>query len=171
MSSLCAKFQPSSIPPSDRFWWGVVLLVLILLVTGVKQSQVLRLSLEFDNSRWQFTLQKLAVWVTKWRRNPVNIFQQFKGSNGIGLNTRSNQDICIRTWSWYKWLTDTVRLILQIYFNICLMSNGRRIRAVPHYRLKKRLTSLLLRFKGAAAAVSWTSNRIWYFSRRVDDMI
>ena len=100
-----------------------------------------------------------------------HFFLQFKGSNGIGLNTRSNQDICIRTWSWYKWLTDTVRLILQIYSNICLMSNGRRIRAVPHYRLKKRLTSLLLRFKGAAAAVSWTSNRIWYFSRRVDDMI
>ena len=59
MSSLWVKFQPSSTPPSDRFWWGVlvvlvvlVLLVLVvLLVTGVKQSQllVLRLSLEFDN--------------------------------------------------------------------------------------------------------------------------
>ena len=59
MTSLCVKFQPSSTPPSDRFWWGVlvvlvllVLLVLLLvvLVTGVKQSQllVLRLSLEFD---------------------------------------------------------------------------------------------------------------------------
>ena len=59
MSSLCVKFQPSSTPPSDRFWWGVlvvlvvllVLLLLVLLVKGVKQSQllVLRLSLEFDN--------------------------------------------------------------------------------------------------------------------------
>ena len=58
MTSLCVKFQPSSTPPSDRFWWGVLvllvllvlLLVLVLLVTGVKQSQllVLRLSLEFD---------------------------------------------------------------------------------------------------------------------------
>ena len=57
MTSLCVKFQPSSTPPSDRFWWGVlvllVLLLLLLLVTGVKQSQllVLRLSLEFDNIR------------------------------------------------------------------------------------------------------------------------
>ena len=58
MTSLCVKFQPSSTPPSDRFWWGVlvllVLLVLLLLVlvTGVKQSQllVLRLSLEFDKN-------------------------------------------------------------------------------------------------------------------------
>ena len=55
MTSLCVKFQPSSTPPSDRFWWGVlvvlVVLVLVVLVTGVKQSQllVLRLSLEFDN--------------------------------------------------------------------------------------------------------------------------
>ena len=50
MISLCVKFQPSSTPPSNRFWWGVVL-VLVVLVTGVKQSQllVLRLSLEFDN--------------------------------------------------------------------------------------------------------------------------
>ena len=54
MNSLCVKFQPSSTPPSDRFWWGVLVLVLlvlvVLLVTGVKQSQllVLRLSLEFD---------------------------------------------------------------------------------------------------------------------------
>ena len=49
MSSLCVKFQPSSTPPSDKFWWGVVLLV---LVTGVKQSQllVLRLRLEYDNN-------------------------------------------------------------------------------------------------------------------------
>ena len=41
MISLHVKFQPSSTPPSDRFWWGVVLLVLLLLVTGVKQSQLL----------------------------------------------------------------------------------------------------------------------------------
>ena len=49
MSSLSFKFQPS--PPSDRFWWGVVVLVL-LVVTGVKQSQllVLRLNLEFDKN-------------------------------------------------------------------------------------------------------------------------
>ena len=57
MSSLWVKFQPSSTPPSDRFWWGVLVvllvlvLLLVLLVTGIKQSQllVLRLSLEFDN--------------------------------------------------------------------------------------------------------------------------
>ena len=51
MTSLCVKFQPSSTPPSDRFWWGVLLLLLVL-VTGVKQSQllVLRLSLEFDKT-------------------------------------------------------------------------------------------------------------------------
>ena len=54
LSSLCIKFQPSSTPPSDRFWWGVLVLVLVLVlvVTGVKQSQllVLRLSLEFDKN-------------------------------------------------------------------------------------------------------------------------
>ena len=58
MSSLCVKFKPSSTPPSDRFWWGVLVvlvvlvLLLVLLVTGVKQSQllVLRLSLEFDKN-------------------------------------------------------------------------------------------------------------------------
>ena len=64
MSSLCVKFQPSRTPPpSDRFWRGVVFLVLlvllvlllvlvVVLVTGVKQSQllVLRLILEFDNN-------------------------------------------------------------------------------------------------------------------------
>ena len=56
MSSLSFKFQPSSTPPSDRLWGGVVvrvlLLLLVLVVTGVKQSQllVLRLSLEFDKS-------------------------------------------------------------------------------------------------------------------------
>ena len=40
MSSLCVKFQPSSTPPSDRFWWGVLLLLVLLvflLVTGVKK--------------------------------------------------------------------------------------------------------------------------------------
>ena len=36
MTSLCVKFQPSSTPPSDRFWWGVVLV--LLLVTGVTKS-------------------------------------------------------------------------------------------------------------------------------------
>ena len=39
MIGLCVKFQPSSTPPSDRFWWGVLLVVLV--VTGVKQSQLL----------------------------------------------------------------------------------------------------------------------------------
>ena len=59
MSSLWVKFQPSSTPPSDRFWWGALVLVLVLLVllvllTGVKQSQILvfRLRLEFDNKSW-----------------------------------------------------------------------------------------------------------------------
>ena len=57
MISLHVKFQPSSTPPSDRFWWGVLVVdllvvVLLLLVTGVKQSQllVLRLRLECDNT-------------------------------------------------------------------------------------------------------------------------
>ena len=48
MTSLCVKFKPSSTPPSDRFWWGVVLVLLVLLlvlVTGVKQSQLV-----FDKS-------------------------------------------------------------------------------------------------------------------------
>ena len=61
MSSLCVKFQPSSTPPSDRFLWGVIFLVLVhVLVTGVKQSQllVLRLSLEFDKKK------KLFAWLT-----------------------------------------------------------------------------------------------------------
>ena len=45
MSSLRVKFQPSSTPPSDIFWWGVLFDV---LVAGIKQSQliVFRLSLE-----------------------------------------------------------------------------------------------------------------------------
>ena len=46
MSSLCVKYQPSSTLPSDRFWWGFLLFLLLL-----KQSQLLvqRISLEFDN--------------------------------------------------------------------------------------------------------------------------
>ena len=54
MSSLCVKFHPSTTPLSERFWWEVLVL-LVLLVTGVKQSQllVLRLSLEFDNINCQ----------------------------------------------------------------------------------------------------------------------
>ena len=35
MIGLCVKFQPSSTPPSDRFWWGI-----LLVVTGVKKSQL-----------------------------------------------------------------------------------------------------------------------------------
>ena len=52
MMNLHVKFQPSSTPPSDRFWWGVVLVLFVVVVTGVKQSQllVLRLSLEFDKN-------------------------------------------------------------------------------------------------------------------------
>ena len=44
MSSPWVKFQPSSTPPSDKFWWGVlvvlvlILVLLVLLVTGVKQN-------------------------------------------------------------------------------------------------------------------------------------
>ena len=38
MSSLCVKFQPSSTPPPDRFWWGVLLGLVVLVVTGVKQK-------------------------------------------------------------------------------------------------------------------------------------
>ena len=49
------NFSRLSTPPSHRFWWGVlvVLVLLVVLVTGVKQSQllVLRLSLEFDNNK------------------------------------------------------------------------------------------------------------------------
>ena len=69
MTSLCVKFQPSSTPPSDKFWWGVLvvlLLVLLVLVTGVKQSQllVLRLSLYFDKTfsfENPLSLKKLSV--------------------------------------------------------------------------------------------------------------
>ena len=48
MSSLCVKFQPSSILVLIDFGVGVVVLV---VVTGIKQSQllVLRLRLVFDN--------------------------------------------------------------------------------------------------------------------------
>ena len=43
MSSLCVKFQPSSTPPSYRFWWGVlVVLVVFVIVTEVKQSPSLK---------------------------------------------------------------------------------------------------------------------------------
>ena len=51
MISLCVKFQPYHTPPSDRFWWGVLVLYLLVVVTGVKQSQllVLKPTLEFDN--------------------------------------------------------------------------------------------------------------------------
>ena len=52
---LCVKFQPPSTPPSERFWLGVLVVVvfLLLLVTGVKQSPLLvyRLSLEFDKNQ------------------------------------------------------------------------------------------------------------------------
>ena len=41
MSSVCVKFQPSSAPPSDRFWWGDLVLLVLVLVTGVKESQLL----------------------------------------------------------------------------------------------------------------------------------
>ena len=45
ISNLCVKYQPSSTPLSDRFCWGVlllaVLLLVVLLVTGIKQSQLL----------------------------------------------------------------------------------------------------------------------------------
>ena len=58
MIGLCVKFQPSSTPPSDRFWWGVVLLVLlvlVLLVTWVKQSQLLRMQFGNKTSSVLFT--------------------------------------------------------------------------------------------------------------------
>ena len=41
-------------PEPGRFWWGVVLVIVIVVVTGVKQSQLLDLSLglglEFDKN-------------------------------------------------------------------------------------------------------------------------
>ena len=40
VTRLGVKFHSSSTPQSDRFWWGVLVLVL-LLVTGVKESQLL----------------------------------------------------------------------------------------------------------------------------------
>ena len=56
MSSLYVEFQPSSTPPSDRFWWGALVL-LVLLVSGVKQSQLRlwRLRLEFDKKTFVFS--------------------------------------------------------------------------------------------------------------------
>ena len=41
--SFGAKFKVYSTLPSGRFWWGVLVLVLVLvvLVKGVKQSQLL----------------------------------------------------------------------------------------------------------------------------------
>ena len=57
MIGLCVKFPPSSTPPSDRFWCGV------LVVTGVKQSQLLvwRLSLESDKKK--FGKHRLCVTI------------------------------------------------------------------------------------------------------------
>ena len=46
ISSLFVKFQLHSALPFDKFGWGVLLLLLLVLVTGVKQ----RLSLEFDRN-------------------------------------------------------------------------------------------------------------------------
>ena len=107
MSSLCVKFQPSSTPPSDRFWWGVLLvlvLLVLLVVTGVKQSQLwgLRLSLEFDKSyvllkvvkaKLPGTLEGGGVGVKHKQTN--NFFD--KGAHfyhnrpwGIGLTSISN---------------------------------------------------------------------------------
>ena len=82
MSSLWVKFQPSSTPPSDRFWWGVlvVLVVLVLLVvhlvTGVKQSQllVLRLSLEFD--------KRTPVPALRLLSSPTNMLKLFASHYG-----------------------------------------------------------------------------------------
>ena len=34
MSSLCVKFQPSSILPTDRFWWGLLLFLFLFLWQG-----------------------------------------------------------------------------------------------------------------------------------------
>ena len=55
MSSLCVKFQPSSTPPTERFWWRVLLLLLLLVVvvTGVKQSQLLVLRLRLSLTKLQ----------------------------------------------------------------------------------------------------------------------
>ena len=39
MSSLFVKFQPCSTPPSDRFWWGVLLVVLLVLVLLVLKTK------------------------------------------------------------------------------------------------------------------------------------
>ena len=57
MSSLYVKFQTSS--TFDRFWWGVLLFVLLVIVViGVKQSQhlVLRLGQEFDKNAALFII-------------------------------------------------------------------------------------------------------------------
>ena len=65
MSSLCVKFQPSRTPPSDRFWWGIlvllVLLLLLLLVTGVKQSQHLVFRTWTKTGVWQFSLGQMLL--------------------------------------------------------------------------------------------------------------
>ena len=101
MSCLSVKFQPSSTPPSDRFWWGVlvVLVVLVLLVTGVKQSQllVLRLSLQFENN-----VQNTFTLIQLWRGPglvPKTLGNQFFIKNTIftlELSIRSTgvDDLC-----------------------------------------------------------------------------
>ena len=38
MIGLCVKFHPSSTPPSDRFWWGVLLVVPYIKKSPVKSS-------------------------------------------------------------------------------------------------------------------------------------
>ena len=65
MSSLYVKIQPSSTPPSDRFWWGVLVVLVRLVVTGVKLSQflVLRHSLEFDNTFLVFTSNCIQLMI------------------------------------------------------------------------------------------------------------
>ena len=94
MSSLCVKFQPSSTPPTERFWWGVLVLfvllvlVLVVLVTGVKQSQllVLRLSLEFDNIIFGVLMMLLLVLSTKhWRPMYADFFKLPEFRKGIFL--------------------------------------------------------------------------------------
>ena len=35
MSILCDKFEPSSTPPSDGFWWGVLVVLVVLVFVAV----------------------------------------------------------------------------------------------------------------------------------------
>ena len=79
-SNLRAKYQTCALTPSCRFRWGVLVVV---LVTGVKQSQLL------DFKSWS----RSGVWQKKSKKNvgpkefwvPKNVGQKFFWSNEVWI--------------------------------------------------------------------------------------